>query len=781
MTLGFFIPFIPQAVRIKQPKQALSYEKITPFVWDYPTDPLFPKQSNLLNSGQHNGIPGEDINASNTIFKEGLTGKGVVVVVHDDGILTSHKDLKKSLNSDFFFNPLDKSKNISYGAFHGTGCAGIIASEWNNGLCGAGIAPGVTLGGTKTLNENFSVNSVVDSLMFKSENVSVHSSAFEISGCKSGVCQALPQDREFYNLIHDLTTKSRNGKGTVFVFAAGNDAQSCGDTNLNTLSNWRDNIIVAASTNRGKHAYYSTVSSSVSINAPSSYDFTQIGVGQKWPQYVKTTSNEGDEVCNEKFSGTSASTPLVAGIVALLLEANSNLTSRDVSMILALSATKNDPKHPSWVKNGAGLYYSPFFGFGRVNVDRAVELARKWENLDNEVYAHLKSKRILKVPETCHGEVDLFFNVNHSLFIETGELSFNIESEHYSMLRIVVESPSGTQAVVKQVLPLQETKEKTRRYITMRNFLGENIGGQWKIRFINCRCAEIGTITNITLSLYGTKREYTSRCKQTIGVAPYDYEMPTKGNVVTLKSPTIKVYDEVKMELNQLQGCNMDVFIEDQARSTRLYFGSISNLTVKTFRIPFDYPIVPDGFTGNLVLDSFQCNWTTKTKVTIKNDALTKNAIAGWLDKKGGGIRIEWKTTDHLPTESPSDFVLITANEGTGKKERMWKVINRGYVEINESFTNESTLFTISATNCDKTNDTNCFIYQITKIGNRIDHSIKRPKLYPFYIVIIITLVGIVISVIAVLIIRRFYAKRSNIKAYEINQDLLNSASVDVF
>ena len=43
-------------------------------------------------------------------------------------------------------------------------------------------------------------------------------------------------------------------------------------------------------------------------------------------------------------------------MVALMLEANPKLSWRDVFAILATTARKNDPSHPDWTTNGAGLH-----------------------------------------------------------------------------------------------------------------------------------------------------------------------------------------------------------------------------------------------------------------------------------------------------------------------------------------------------------------------------------------------------------------------------------------
>lgn len=71
--------------------------------------------------------------------------------------------------------------------------------------------------------------------------------------------------------------------------------------------------------------------------------------------------------CVDAGMGTSYATPVVAGVVALMLEANPDLGWRDVQGILALSAQKVDPESDTWITIAAGFHCSPFYGFGLVD------------------------------------------------------------------------------------------------------------------------------------------------------------------------------------------------------------------------------------------------------------------------------------------------------------------------------------------------------------------------------------------------------------------------------
>ncbi len=56
------------------------------------------------------------------------------------------------------------------------------------------------------------------------------------------------------------------------------------------------------------------------------------------------------------MTGTSASCPIAAGIIALILEANKNLSWLEVQYVVVESTIKNDPTHSDWTQNGAGKW-----------------------------------------------------------------------------------------------------------------------------------------------------------------------------------------------------------------------------------------------------------------------------------------------------------------------------------------------------------------------------------------------------------------------------------------
>jgi subtilisin family serine protease len=81
------------------------------------------------------------------------------------------------------------------------------------------------------------------------------------------------------------------------------------------------------------------------------------------------------------FSGTSSATPLAAGVGALMLEANPNLTYRDVMYILANSSVKIQSTEAQYFTNRAGYSHSYGYGFGMISAKIAIQRALIWKNV----------------------------------------------------------------------------------------------------------------------------------------------------------------------------------------------------------------------------------------------------------------------------------------------------------------------------------------------------------------------------------------------------------------
>jgi len=335
-------------------------------------DPLFSKQWHLNNTGQLQGAEiGEDINV--TFVWPDYTGRGIVVGIVDDGFDVTHPDLVSNYNFDLSWDFVEgKIGGITTSSDddHGTSVAGLIASTANNEIGGVGVAWNASLIGYRFLEETS--NSTI-ATRFVEVGERALSAKIDILNNSWGPMLD-PFDNQdyqqtYWNVARDLVSSGRDGLGTIILFAAGNNRKDQMNTNYDPTDNLPYAIIVAASEPNGAVTDFSTPGSSILITAPGSYTYTT-DLQSTWGtnKLPGVAGNYADSP-ETRFSGTSAATPIAAGVVALMLEANPGLGYRDVQEILVHSARSglflndagaqiNGAKH--W--NGGGLVTSHDFG-----------------------------------------------------------------------------------------------------------------------------------------------------------------------------------------------------------------------------------------------------------------------------------------------------------------------------------------------------------------------------------------------------------------------------------
>ena len=127
--------------------------------------------------------------------------------------------------------------------------------------------------------------------------------------------------------LKDGVEKGRNGKGSIFVWASGNGGKYVDNCNCDGYTTSIYTLSVSSVSEQGLIPWYSEPCSSSLTTTYSSGSSKQLG-----ERKVVTTDLHGR--CTSQHTGTSASSPMAAGIVALTLEANPNLTWRDVQHIV---------------------------------------------------------------------------------------------------------------------------------------------------------------------------------------------------------------------------------------------------------------------------------------------------------------------------------------------------------------------------------------------------------------------------------------------------------------
>jgi Ca2+-binding RTX toxin-like protein len=354
-----------------------------------PNDPLFPLAWHLLNTGQKGGTPGMDINV--TPVWPHYTGNGVTVAVLDSGVDTAHPDLAGNVRSDLggFLNGLPVS-NVE-DEHHGTAVAGLIAARGDNGIGSIGVAPEAGLVSFRMLGVGAGGATEAAFLQALRDGVHVTNNSWGPTVDRRGF---FPADDDELEAMRTFARDGRGGLGGIVVFANGNERTlTFGDSGITSSSDTtefsadRHVISVAAVDRNGLVASYSSAGANLLVSAPGGF-WKGAGETIKTTDGVVSTDRSGAEGYNRgdytPFDGTSAATPIVSGVVALMLEANARLGLRDVQEILAVTARQVHADAPGWVAtawgnaNGGGLAFSRDYGFGLVDAAAAVRLAESW-------------------------------------------------------------------------------------------------------------------------------------------------------------------------------------------------------------------------------------------------------------------------------------------------------------------------------------------------------------------------------------------------------------------
>jgi subtilisin family serine protease len=319
------------------------------------------------------------------------TGENIVIALIDDGFDIDHPEFNqpgKVVHSrDVSSKSNDPRPKNNYNN-HGTACAGVAAAS---GIKASGVAPGSTLMPVR-LSSNLGSMAEAEAFQWAADH------GADIISCSWG-----PEDGNWSDpddpvhfadvglpdstrLAMDYAvSQGRGGKGCIITFAAGNGNEDCG---YDGYASYEKVMAVSACNDTGKRCIYSDFGSNVWCAFPSS-DFGYSPFNHPMPLTtgIYTTdrlgkagyNNDGDYT--DSFGGTSSSCPGAAGTAALILSANSELTWLQVREIIKETSDRIDKYGGKYDSNGHSKYY----GFGRVNTEKAVKKALE-----------LKSKHIVR-------------------------------------------------------------------------------------------------------------------------------------------------------------------------------------------------------------------------------------------------------------------------------------------------------------------------------------------------------------------------------------------------
>lgn len=287
-------------------------------------------------------------------------GEGIKVAVLDEGIELTHPDLVANLLPGYDVTDgtqVGAEGSHQAGDDHGTRCAGIIAASDNSiGIKGIAYKSKII-----PIRKAYSSSSYPYNWISTTEwNVNAIEYAWKTAGAdvlsnswyyKSGLDDAVN------NEIDSAIVQGRGGKGCIVVFCTGNDT-----SNVVKYPAALSNVIAVGSINSsGIKATSSNYGLNLNVVAP--------GVG------ITTTDINGGYCYN--YCGTSAACPHVAGVAALMLSANPNLTASQVKNIIEQTARKIRPERYVYTNTSAhpNGTWNDSVGYGLVNAYAAVTKA----------------------------------------------------------------------------------------------------------------------------------------------------------------------------------------------------------------------------------------------------------------------------------------------------------------------------------------------------------------------------------------------------------------------
>ncbi|XP_016148187.1 furin-like [Sinocyclocheilus grahami] len=429
------------------------------------TDPKFAQQWYLYNEDHR------DLNVKEA-WKQGFTGQGVVVSILDDGIEKNHPDLIQNYDPDASYDVNDGdpdpqprytqlndnrlNDNLQYNEDHRDLN---VKEAWKQGFTGQGVVVSILDDGIEKnhpdLIQNYDPDASYDvndgdpdpqpryTQLNDNRRSFPNSTHHKYYPVVLSIVVGNPHVSDLAAQPSHLALGGRGGRGSIFVWASGNGGREKDSCNCDGYTNSIYTLSISSSTQNGNVPWYSEACSSTLATTYSSGSLNE-------KQIVTTDLRQK---CTDSHTGTSASAPLAAGIIALALEANFIVV------------------YPSVLEH----YFLVFRNIG----------------------SHLV---INKSVDACAGTDNFVSSLEHAQAQLT--LSYNRRGN----LAIYLISPQGTRSTLLAPRPHDYSSEGFSDWAFMTTHSwDEDPRGEWTLEIENMAgTSDYGTLTQFTLVLYGT-------------------------------------------------------------------------------------------------------------------------------------------------------------------------------------------------------------------------------------------------------------------------------------
>ena len=462
-----------------------------------PNDPNFDEQWHLQNTGQDGGTSGEDANVTGAW--NSVSGTGVTIAIVDDGLDHAHPDLNGNYLPAHSWDYCDGDSDPTPGSSgdgHGTSAAGVAAAIGNNGIGVSGGALDANLVGLTLIACGNSDSTEASALGHDKQDIDIYSNSW---GPSDSVIYPDDAGPLMHAEFEDDALNGRGGLGNIITWAAGNGLASNDDSNLDGYANSRFTIAVTAVHDQGSQSWYAEPGANILVAAPSD--------GRDG---IYTTDIEGNWGYSngdytDDFGGTSSATPLVSGVIALILETNPSLTWRDIQHILVQSSRQNDASDSGWNTNGAGYDVSHKYGFGVIDAGAAVAIASSWNTVGAETIVDTGVLSVNgNIPDNTNNGLTDSITISDSISVETVEVIFDADHNSRGDLEVTLVSPSGTESYLANERSDNGNNYNNWRFSTVHNW-DEDSAGTWTLNVRDKDSGTTGTWNNWRMTIYGSE------------------------------------------------------------------------------------------------------------------------------------------------------------------------------------------------------------------------------------------------------------------------------------
>src|SRR6185295_2325415 len=300
-----------------------------------PNDPRFTEQWALANDGQNGGTSGADISATSA-WSVTKGSEKVVVAVLDSGVDYTHPDLENNIwkrpenvkeyqdrnlgeiDDENGYDALENDGDPMDENGHGTHCAGIIGAEGGNNEGITGVNWTVQIMPLRFMDANGSgtTKDAIEAINYVIDR--------RKAGVNVRIISASWGSTQKSRALEDVISRAKDA-GILFVAASGNSSEDTDRTPHYPSSYNLGNIISVAALDRNDE-----------LTSFSNFGAKSVHIAAPGKEILSTWLENGFR----EASGTSMATPMVAGVAALVLSKNPNMSVDDLRKRLLSSVDK---------------------------------------------------------------------------------------------------------------------------------------------------------------------------------------------------------------------------------------------------------------------------------------------------------------------------------------------------------------------------------------------------------------------------------------------------------